>query len=275
MRERIAPSGFSGLFLDGADSYQYFTEDHPEGRDDMIQLIRTTRDQANAMAGNQLIFVNNAEDLYGSAMFRNMVDGLGTESTWFANDTNLSESNPQQVENVLRLLRQVRRDGKVVLAADYPSRSENVCTFYDRCTTEGFLCLATDYNMTGVVRKFLTVSIYNIDRHQNASLEIINYSTKTIIGEQEKLKKPFDIFNFFRNLRSSNNDAFKLSQSSSVQLLHNSAVQRRVLPKDFFTLAVPDDVSFIHEQLDLLRFDLWRNTTQPTYQPTICLMKFK
>ncbi|GAV08546.1 hypothetical protein RvY_18219 [Ramazzottius varieornatus] len=152
MRERVAPLGFSGLLLDGADSYQYFTEDHPQGRDDMINLIRTTRDQASALGGNQVIIVNNAEDLYSSSQFRSMVDGLATESTWFANDTDLSLSNPQQVENVLRLLRQARRDGKVVLAADYPSRSDNICTFYDRCTAEGFLCLATDYNLTGAIR---------------------------------------------------------------------------------------------------------------------------
>ncbi|OQV17263.1 hypothetical protein BV898_08661 [Hypsibius exemplaris] len=154
MQEHILPWGYSGLFLDALDAYQYFTDDAShDSQAEMIAFVRLTRNQARLTAPDLKVFANNVPELYEVNSFKGLVDGLAVSETWFKNgDTALSGTNLPFVENVLKWTRLAKADGKTVLAVDFPTLPENVCTFYERCTEEGFSCAVTDYAFSGVTR---------------------------------------------------------------------------------------------------------------------------
>jgi len=128
VRERIllaAERNFDGVYLDRVDVYYELNR-----KSEMVDLVCEIYGIAKEL--NLLVFVQNAVELYPD--IAPCIDGFGKEDTWFWDD------KPLPTPDGIEFLRMAQRDGKVILAVDYPRKMENVCKFYEECLSEGFYC---------------------------------------------------------------------------------------------------------------------------------------
>ncbi|OQV19702.1 hypothetical protein BV898_06243 [Hypsibius exemplaris] len=150
MRNHILAKGYSGIYLDGVDTYYFYEE---QGRQtaaqEMIQYIGQLRQAAQAVQPGTLVFPQNGVELYQYANYRPLVDGFGIEDTWTDGDSKQDQYNTNEV---LKYMRMAKKDGKTILSVDYPKKSANVCSYYQKCFAEGWSCAVNDRDLTGIIR---------------------------------------------------------------------------------------------------------------------------
>ncbi len=144
--EAIARAGYSGVYLDIIDGYEYYAE---KGRmsaaKDMINFVSRISKKAKSINPNFLIVPQNAPELYKYHTYKKLVDGFGKEDTWYNDD---DKQSVQDRRIAMKYLRQADKDGKFVLSIDYPTKRKNICDFYKKCQTEGFACTVSDRDLT-------------------------------------------------------------------------------------------------------------------------------
>ncbi|MFP4112295.1 MAG: MJ1477/TM1410 family putative glycoside hydrolase [Candidatus Woesearchaeota archaeon] len=134
--QEIAEHGYDGAYLDMVDSYYYFESNGRESAGkEMIDFIRSIRIEAKDINPEFLIVPQNAPELYEYNEFREIIDGLGKEDTWYYGNTR----RPQiETDYELKYLDQIIEDGKFVLAIDYVTSERNIEKFYESCIEHGF-----------------------------------------------------------------------------------------------------------------------------------------
>ncbi len=135
-RARELAECYDGLYLDRVDVYREFN--NPE---EMVAFVGEVAEEARSVKGNLLIVPQNAVELYAYPSYREVVDGFGIEDTWYDGD---ERQEGEHTREVLRWARAALKDGKLILAVDYPVRLAPICNFYKKCWEEGFYCTVED-----------------------------------------------------------------------------------------------------------------------------------
>lgn len=162
--EKIVAQGFSGVYLDIVDGFEYWGDpdsygpngetlgpddpaDETEAARRMVDLLAWIKQTGTELRkGPFLVFAQNGERLLsfpGAKKFRAAVDGLGVESLWFHRKKALPEKDTAAR---LALLREGKKAGLQVVITDYiddgsgPSgqNGARIREFIARCNREGF-----------------------------------------------------------------------------------------------------------------------------------------
>ncbi|MBU1177609.1 endo alpha-1,4 polygalactosaminidase [Patescibacteria group bacterium] len=146
--ENITSLGYSGVYLDIIDAYEYYHErGHVNAALDMINFVRLIKETGGNINADFLIVPQNAPELYDFAEYRELVDGLGKEDTWY-NDN--SSQDAEMTNQELKYLDQAVTDNKFVLAIDYPTGKNEICKFYRQCTEHNFYCSISNRDLDQV-----------------------------------------------------------------------------------------------------------------------------
>jgi cysteinyl-tRNA synthetase len=151
--DRILDAGFDGVYLDIIDAYEFFgLEGEMPERDDaaieMLRLVGHIAARARAERPGFLVFPQNGPGILdvltniGRALYLQTVDGIGAEDSFYFGDDD--EDNPLTVQSdAVRLLREFRDAGRLVLAVDYLTEGAKVADFCVRARAEGFVPTVT------------------------------------------------------------------------------------------------------------------------------------
>lgn len=143
--EQIASRGFSGVYLDIIDAYEYYEEQgRTSAAQEMIDFVKLIREKGTSFNSGFLIVPQNAVGLYEFTEYKQVVDGFGKEDTWY-NDNDLQDSG--ETEESLSYLDKIISDNKFVLAIDYPNGEDKVCNFYKLCHEHNFVCMVSNRDL--------------------------------------------------------------------------------------------------------------------------------
>ena len=140
--QEIAHDGYDGIYLDMIDSYYYYeTKGRSTAAAEMINFVHEIRDIAKTINPTFLIIPQNAPELYDNDDYKQIIDGFGKEDTWYYDNKVRSKSD---INYELTYLDQAVRDGKFVLAIDYPTAKNKIHNFYSKCEQHGFTGTVSD-----------------------------------------------------------------------------------------------------------------------------------
>ena len=137
--KRIVSRGFSGVYLDKLDSYEYFGDSlgYGEAARRMASLVMEVADSCRAWAGECVIIPQNGEGIlkYVPGVLE-YVDG------WAVEDVLYGDGGPER----LATIRRVRDAGKIVLSVEYVYDGDvsKVEDYYRTAREEGLLPYAAD-----------------------------------------------------------------------------------------------------------------------------------
>jgi cysteinyl-tRNA synthetase, unknown class len=136
---QIVNKGYDGVYLDVIDAYEYYEQQgNTKARSQMISFVTKISSQARKLNPDFLIIPQNSPELYSYAEYKNSINGLGKESTWYNGNTK------QDASETLQYLDAAINDGKLVLSIDYPTSKENICDYYEQCRSHNFACLVSN-----------------------------------------------------------------------------------------------------------------------------------
>lgn len=162
--EKIVAQGFSGVYLDIVDGFEYWGDPDTYGSKGETRLADDPADEAEAAQrmtdllawikrtgtelkkGSFLVFAQNGERLLsfsGAEQFLKSVDGIGIESLWFYRKKTLPA---KETAARLELLRAGKKMGLQIVITDYiddgsgpvGKNGERIREFISRCDGEGF-----------------------------------------------------------------------------------------------------------------------------------------
>jgi len=163
--DRIARQGFTGVYLDIIDAYEYWAAsasyggggevwqpgdprgDRAEAARRMIDLVVWIAEYLRFATGHRmLVFPQNAEDILRydtGGKYRRAISGIGVEDLFY-NET--ARQPADETRYRLRYLRKLCTTGRKVLCVDYvdtgdredPANVARIADFVARCRAEGF-----------------------------------------------------------------------------------------------------------------------------------------
>lgn len=143
--EAIARAGYDGVYLDIIDAYEYYKDNgRTRAATDMVNFVSRIAKKGRAVNPNFLIVPQNSPELYRYSAYRRVVSGFGKEDTWYNDD---DVQSGLETKKSLRYLSQAVQKGKFVLAIDYPTETENICDFYEKCEAAGFACTVSNRDL--------------------------------------------------------------------------------------------------------------------------------
>ena len=137
--KRIISRGFSGVYLDKLDSYEYFRDSlgEREAAHRMAELVREISDSCHRWAGECTVIPQNGERIveYVPGVLK-YVDG------WAAEDVLYRDGSPERLVD----LRRIKDAGKIVLSVEYvyDGNVSEVEDYYRMAREEGFIPYAAD-----------------------------------------------------------------------------------------------------------------------------------
>lgn len=157
---RIQDTGFSGVYLDIIDAYEYWgnPETYAEGgeaavpfdpksekeaAERMISFVRMLSAVAKERDPEFMIVPQNGEGLlkFDNGLYLDAVDGIGVEDIWF----NGSKKNDEGViDQRLKWLELFKKANKPVFSVDYADGRYTINQYYRLCRNEKFYCFAAD-----------------------------------------------------------------------------------------------------------------------------------
>lgn len=170
--EKIVAQGFSGVYLDIVDGFEYWGDSDTYGSERETRLADDPADEAEAAQrmtnllawikqtgtdlkkGPFLVFAQNGERLLsfsGAEEFLKSVDGIGIESLWFHRKKTLPA---KETTARLELLRAGKKAGLQIVITDYiddgsgpgGKNGKRIREFISRCDSEGFGHYAAQQN---------------------------------------------------------------------------------------------------------------------------------
>lgn len=126
--DKIIRQGFSGVYLDKVDEYEYwsnpdngenFTMNITECAREMIKfVVEIAKYCRNKTNGDFLIIPQNAESIlkYDNGTYLQTISGIGIESLWY-NGTHKNSEN--YIESRMKWINIIKNSGKLVLSVDY------------------------------------------------------------------------------------------------------------------------------------------------------------
>ena len=166
LADRLASQGFDGVYLDGIDSYEYWSGEAGAGEDEsldtvtaaelMADLVLTIADFTRGELGKSsfIICPQNGTGIIRdassskSADFLSAVDAVGAEDVFFYGPG--EEDNPYTPQyEVLDDLDVFRSKEKRVFVTDYLSQSNSASVelFYTQARLRGYIPFATDRDL--------------------------------------------------------------------------------------------------------------------------------
>lgn len=137
--KRVISRGFSGVYLDKLDSYEYFGDSlgEREAARRMAELVREISDSCHRWAGKCTVIPQNGERIveYVPEVLK-YVDG------WAAEDVLYRDGSPERLVD----LRRIKDAGKIVLSVEYvyDGNVSEVEDYYRMAREEGFIPYAAD-----------------------------------------------------------------------------------------------------------------------------------
>jgi cysteinyl-tRNA synthetase, unknown class len=134
--QQIVDLGYNGIYLDMIDGYYHYEElGRATAAQEMIAFVEELRNLAKATNPDFLIIPQNAPELYEHSDFKTIIDGFGKEDTWYFDNSKRSSAD---INYELYFLDLAVKDGKFVLAIDYPTNKRYKSDFYRKCAAYGF-----------------------------------------------------------------------------------------------------------------------------------------
>lgn len=144
--QSLAEQGYEGAYLDGIESYKYYQErSRGIAVIEMINFIRQLKSSGQTKKSGFLVVPQNAPELFTFDTYKDIVDGLGIEDTWYKGDQKIAITD---TDNTLQFLDLAIVEGKFVLSIDKPTATRNVCDFYQQCRSHGFACTVNNTELS-------------------------------------------------------------------------------------------------------------------------------
>ncbi len=182
--DRIIKAGFDGVYLDIIDAYEFFEDERPSARADMIDFVISIAEYARNQVGESFgVFPQNAEELLEDNRYISTITGLGREEVYYiATNEPRPPSETRQIEEKLDLL---IRNNKLALVVDYATKIELVTKAYERAQEKGYVPYVTEVKLnklTPTYNDYLTGKIHQEEQAQDFFLSAKNIGLYEIIG---------------------------------------------------------------------------------------------
>lgn len=148
---KIISEGFSGVYLDIVDGYQYWEDKgFSNAEDKMVDFIRIISRKAKKANPEFGIFPQNGDALGYRSDYLSYIDGIGRENVYFSSDGShpLNENETYTIESNLQKFKQA---GKLVLTIDYCRREDYVNWAYNLSLDQGFVPYCTVLPLNEIV----------------------------------------------------------------------------------------------------------------------------
>ncbi|MHA1204703.1 MAG: MJ1477/TM1410 family putative glycoside hydrolase [Candidatus Heimdallarchaeaceae archaeon] len=146
--DRIIAAGFDGCYLDIIDAFEYYENERPTAKEEMIDFVISISKYAKSKKPGFLVIPQNGEVLLESDEYRQAIDGIGREDVYFLNNIKRPKNVIEEVTSLLKLLTQ---ENKIVMIIDYPTLYSRVRTFYPLAYQDGFLAHAPPRDLDKLV----------------------------------------------------------------------------------------------------------------------------
>lgn len=143
--DKIIDAGFDGIYLDIIDGYEYYEESHVTARQDMIDFVIELADYAREINPDFGIFPQNGDELLQDDDYLNIVTGIGSENTYFA-DTD-EEQDTDDTEAIEANLDLLVENGKLALVVDYATKQDNIDYMYETASSKDYIPYVTTIDL--------------------------------------------------------------------------------------------------------------------------------
>jgi cysteinyl-tRNA synthetase, unknown class len=137
--DRIIDAGFDGVYLDGVDKFEQWSQRRPSAAGDMVELIGAIASYARARRPNFLIVPQNGDDLLGNSKFVQTIDGFGREDLLYSERDPDVRNTQRSIAESLRRLRPLTAAGKPVFAVEYTNKPELAAAILRELKELGFI----------------------------------------------------------------------------------------------------------------------------------------
>ena len=144
--DRIIKAGFDGVYLDIIDAYEFFQNERPSAKEDMVDFVISIAHYARNLTGASFgIFPQNAEELLEDNRYLSAVTGLGREEVYYiATNDPRPASETARIEERLDLL---VKNNKLALVVDYATNSDLVIDAYERAQKKAYIPYVTEVGL--------------------------------------------------------------------------------------------------------------------------------
>ncbi len=151
--DHLIAAGFSGVYLDIIDGYEYFQDlGRSSAEDEMVEFVRSISSYAKARAPGFLIVPQNAPELGRRADYLEAVDGVAQEGLYYGFDEEGAATDPAVTELLEAHLDRFVEANKLVLVVDYTSSSEQTRDAHRRAWSRGYASTAASVRLDGLPR---------------------------------------------------------------------------------------------------------------------------
>lgn len=117
--DRIMAAGFDGAYLDIVDAFEYYEQQRPTARQEMIDFVVALTQYARTKRPGFMIIPQNGEALLESPAYRSVISAIGKEDLYFGLDDDEKANPPDETQAALKWLALARQDGIPVLVVEY------------------------------------------------------------------------------------------------------------------------------------------------------------
>lgn len=119
--DRIAASGFDGVYLDRADVFAELKAERPTAKDDMVGLVEKIAGYARRLNPGFLVVLQNAEELMAHQSVRRAIDAIAKEDLLYGINGEGLANDSADVTASLHYLKLAQKSGRPVLVVEYLS----------------------------------------------------------------------------------------------------------------------------------------------------------
>ena len=119
--DRIAASGFDGVYLDRADVFAELKAERPTAKGDMVGLVEKIADYARRLNPGFLVVLQNAEELMAHESVRRAIDAIAKEDLLYGINGEGLANDSADVTASLHYLKLAQKSGRPVLVVEYLS----------------------------------------------------------------------------------------------------------------------------------------------------------
>src|SRR5262249_41447738 len=132
-----------GVYLDGVDKFEQWSDRRPSAAADMVELIGAIASYARAHRPNFLIVPQNGDGLLGNPTFVQTIDGFGREDLLYSERDPDVRNTQRSIAESLRRLRPLKAAGKPVFAVEYTNKQELAAAILRELKELGFVGYVT------------------------------------------------------------------------------------------------------------------------------------
>lgn len=137
--DRIAASGFDGVYLDRAVVLADMTAERPAARDDMAGLVEKVAAYARRLNPGFLVVLQNAEELIGHDSVRRAIDAIAKEDLLYGINGEGLANDSADVTASLHYLKLAQKSGRPVLVVEYLSDRKAADDARRKLAAHGFI----------------------------------------------------------------------------------------------------------------------------------------